>query len=55
MSSTGAGSVQQLVVKASEHGHAYPVVKQELLGSLTGSEVEDLNSDGRPELLLFVT
>ena len=51
----GAGSVQELVVKASEHGHAYPVVKQELLGSLTGSEVEDLNSDGRPELLLYVT
>ena len=52
---TGSGSVQQLVVKASEHGRAYPVVKQEILGSLTGSEVEDLNSDGRPELLLFVT
>ena len=51
----GTGSVQQLVVKASEHGHAYPVVKQELLGSLTGSEVEDLNSDGRPELILLVT
>jgi hypothetical protein len=51
----GAGSVQQLVVKASEHGHAYPVVKEELLGSLTGREVEDLNSDGRPELILFVT
>lgn len=51
----GAGSVQQLEVKASEHGHAYPVVKEELLGSLTGREVEDLNSDGRPELILFVT
>ena len=55
VSSTGAGSVHQLVVKASEHGHAYPVVKQDLLGSLTGSEVEDLNSNGRPELVLFVT
>ncbi len=55
VSAKGAGSVQQLVVKASEHGHAYPLVKQELLGSLTGSEVEDLNSDGRPELLLYVT
>jgi hypothetical protein len=55
VSTKGAGSVQQLMVKASEHGHAYPVVKQELLGSLIGSEVEDLNSDGRPELLLYVT
>jgi len=55
VNATGGGSVQQLVVKASEHGHAYPVVKEELLGSLTGREVEDLNSDGRPELILFVT
>ena len=55
VSATGGGSVQQLVVKASEHGHAYPVVKEELLGSLSGREVEDLNSDGRPELILFVT
>ena len=52
---TGQGSVRQLVVKAQENGHAYPAVKQELLGSLSGSEVEDLNSDGRPELVLFVT
>ena len=51
----GAGSVQQLAVKAKENGHAFPVVKQELIGSLSGSEVEDLNSDGRPELVLFVT
>ena len=51
----GEGSVQQLVVKANEQGHAYPLVKEELLGSLTGREVEDLNSDGRPELILFVT
>ncbi|NDG74043.1 MAG: hypothetical protein EBX49_01625, partial [Synechococcaceae bacterium WB8_1B_136] len=32
VSTKGTGSVQQLVVKASEHGHAYPVVKQELIG-----------------------
>jgi hypothetical protein len=55
VNTTGAGSVQQLVVKATEKGHAFPVVKEELLGSLTGREVEDLNSDGRPELILFVT
>jgi hypothetical protein len=29
---TGSGFVQQLVVNASEHGHADPVVKQELDG-----------------------
>lgn len=51
----GEGSVQQLVVKANEQGHSYPLVKEELLGSLTGRELEDLNSDGRPELILFVT
>jgi hypothetical protein len=55
MSTTGEGSVQQLMVQASEHGHGYPVVREELIGSITGREVEDLNSDGRPELLLFVT
>lgn len=47
--------MRQLVVKAQENGQSYPAVKQELLGSLSGSEVEDLNSDGRPELVLFVT
>jgi hypothetical protein len=51
----GEGSVKQLVVKASEAGHAFPVIKSELMGSITGSEVEDLNSDGRPELFLYVT
>ena len=51
----GEGSVKQLVVKASEAGHTFPVIKSELMGSISGSEVEDLNSDGRPELFLYVT
>ena len=51
----GEGSVKQLVVKASEAGHTFPVIKSELMGSITGSAVEDLNSDGRPELFLYVT
>jgi hypothetical protein len=55
VSTTGEGSVQQLMVQASEHGHGYPIVREELFGSITGRDVEDLNSDGRPELLLFVT
>ena len=55
VSSKGEGSIQQLVVKASENGKAFPVVKEELLGRVTSAEVEDLNSDGRPELILSVT
>ncbi len=51
----GEGSVRQLVVKASEAGHTFPVIKSELMGSISGSEVDDLNSDGRPELFLYVT
>lgn len=51
----GEGSVQQLTVHASQGGKSFPVIKTEVLGSITGSEVEDLNSDGRPELLLYVT
>jgi hypothetical protein len=51
----GEGSEKQVVVKASEAGHSFPVVKRDVMGSITGSEVEDLNSDGRPELFVYVT
>jgi len=52
---TGEGSLQQLVVKASENGKPLPVVKTETDGRVTGMEVEDLNSDGKPELLVYAT
>jgi hypothetical protein len=53
--SSGEGSIQKLVVKASEQGHVLPVVKEEIDGRVTGMEVEDLNSDGKPELLVYST
>ncbi|MFM8260390.1 MAG: PliI family lysozyme inhibitor of I-type lysozyme, partial [Vulcanococcus sp.] len=52
---TGEGSLQQLVVKASENGKPLPVVETETDGHVTGMEVEDLNSDGKPELVVYVT
>jgi hypothetical protein len=51
----GEGSVQRLVVKASHAGHSFPALTEDVVGTVTAAEVEDLNSDGRPELLLFVT
>lgn len=55
LNATGDGSSQQLVVKASEHGKAYPVVREQADGTVSGAEVEDLNSDGRPYLFVYVS
>jgi hypothetical protein len=50
----GEGSTQLLQVKANKGMKPYPLVKQELIGRVSSAEVEDLNSDGRPELVVFV-
>ena len=50
----GEGSMQDLVVKAKEGAVSYPAIKEQVDGSVTAAEVEDLNSDGRPELVLTV-
>ena len=52
---TGAGSQQTLQVKASEGGKAFPVINEVVDGTVTGVRTDDLNSDGRPELFVFVT
>lgn len=52
---TGDGSIQNLMVKATEKGKVLPVIKQEIDGRVNGMEVADLNSDGRPDLLIYVT
>ncbi len=50
----GEGSTQLLQVRAHKGLKAYPLVKQELIGRVSSAEVEDLNSDGRPELVVVV-
>lgn len=55
VTATGEGSLQQLVVKASENGKPLATVKTETDGRVTGMEVEDLNSDGKPEVLVYAT
>ncbi|MEB3326030.1 MAG: PliI family lysozyme inhibitor of I-type lysozyme [Cyanobacteriota bacterium] len=51
----GEGSQQTLQVKASEAGKAFPTINELVDGTVTGVRVDDLNSDGRPELFVFVT
>lgn len=46
--------MQELVVMAREHGKAYPAIREQTNGTVTTASVEDLNSDGRPELVLTV-
>lgn len=50
----GEGSTQLLQVRANKGMQPYPLVKQELIGRVSSAEVEDLNSDGQPELMVFV-
>jgi hypothetical protein len=54
VSAVGDGSTQLLRVKASKGLKAYPPVGQDLSGRVSGAEVGDLNSDGRPELVVMV-
>jgi hypothetical protein len=50
----GEGSTQDLVVTAKEGAARFPAIKQQVDGTVSAAEVEDLNSDGRPELVLTV-
>jgi len=48
----GEGSTQELVVQAKDGAVTLPTIKQQVDGTVTSAEVEDLNSDGKPELVL---
>jgi hypothetical protein len=50
----GAGSVQDLTVKVSRAGHPPQVVKEQVEGRVIGADVEDLNSDGQPDLFVYI-
>lgn len=55
VSATGEGSQQNLQVKATEGGKAFPSIGERVDGTVTGAEVADLNSDGKPELFVYVS
>lgn len=48
----GEGSTQELVVQAKDGAVTLPTIKQQVDGTVSSAEVEDLNSDGKPELVL---
>lgn len=50
----GEGSMQQLTVQARRNGKPFATVKEEIEGRVIGAEVEDLNSDGQPDLFVYV-
>jgi len=50
----GEGSMQQLTVLARRNGKPFATVKEEIEGRVIGAEVEDLNSDGQPDLFVYV-
>ncbi|HMQ69055.1 MAG TPA: PliI family lysozyme inhibitor of I-type lysozyme [Ignavibacteria bacterium] len=52
---TGEGSIQNLVVQPSGLKSDNKAITTEIDGSVTNAEIEDLNSDGYPELLIYTT
>lgn len=50
---TGEGSTQQLTIEAERDGKPLAEKKLALDGTVVGAEVEDLNSDGQPELFVY--
>lgn len=48
----GDGSKQELVVEAKDGSLLLPTIHQPVGGMVTSAEVQDLNSDGKPELVL---
>ena len=55
MSSQGEGSVRQLTIATSGTPRAIAPIRQEILGSVSGVEVADLDANGLPEVYVFIT
>ncbi len=51
---SGEGSLQQLTVKAQRSGKTIASFQKQITGRVVGAEVEDLNSDGLPDLLIYL-
>ncbi|MCD6597331.1 MAG: PliI family lysozyme inhibitor of I-type lysozyme, partial [Bacteroidales bacterium] len=53
ISSTGEGSIQQLSIKPNGLKIDNSKISMEIDGYITNAEIEDLNSDGYPEILIY--
>lgn len=51
----GEGSIQQLTIQPSGLKIDNEKITVEVLGNVTNAEIEDLNSDGFPEILIYTT
>ncbi len=51
---TNEGSLNQLTITPSGLSIVNDVIKQEIDGSVSGAEIADLNSDGSPEIYVYV-
>jgi len=55
ISTTGEGSIQQLEIQPYGLKNDNKKITEEIEGSVTNAEIEDLNSDGFPEILIYTT
>lgn len=52
---TGEGSIRQLTIQPKGLGVDNPKLEHQIEGEVVDAEIEDLNSDGFPEVLIYTT
>jgi len=52
--STGQGSQQQLTITTTQGKRAFKPIHQTVDGTVVGTEVADLNGNGKPEIFVYV-
>ncbi len=50
-----SGSINQLTIKPSGLAISNGTIEQEIDGTVSGAEIADINSDGSPEIYVYVT
>jgi uncharacterized protein YidB (DUF937 family) len=55
VNASGDGSQQTLLVTTTGKGKRWPVIRETVDGQVVGTEVQDFNRDGLPELLVYLT
>ena len=55
LTATNHGSINNLSIVGEYSGHKIFENQREIEGTVTGSEIADLNSDGSPEIYVYIT